>query len=213
MASHAAMTSQSVLEDLGAQSPSIAKGGERDRERSIVQIFSQEVYGRAEVRCSLSRAISRAGRREEVIMLAKVATSHSQPLNQMAFDLDHNQFICPMRYRSACRSSSAFPEHGLKVVGKQSSSLKTTKSADDRVWCVAARDACLAASFNSRRPAPRLLLAGIDRNKGYEQVFELYLRKHISYAACKVGTIARFIAFRHKLFSKTILQYLSGKSG
>ena len=149
MASHAAMTSQSVLEDLGAQSPSIAKGGERDRDRSIVQIFSQEVYGRAEVRCSLSRAISRAGRREEVIMLAKVATSHSQPLNQMAFDLDHNQFICPMRYRSACRSSSAFPEHGLKVVGKQSSSLKTTKSADDRVCGVWRRPSIRAGQLRA----------------------------------------------------------------
>lgn len=49
--------------------------------------------------------------------------------------------------------------------------------ADDRVWCVAARDACLAASLNLRRPAPHLLLAGIDRKTSYEHVFELYLEQ------------------------------------
>jgi hypothetical protein len=33
------MTTQSVVEDLGAQSPSIAKGGERDRDHLIAQLF------------------------------------------------------------------------------------------------------------------------------------------------------------------------------
>lgn len=39
------MTSQSVREDLGAQSPSIAKGGERGRDGSIVQFFTWKFAG------------------------------------------------------------------------------------------------------------------------------------------------------------------------
>jgi hypothetical protein len=54
-----------------------------------------------DVRVQLSRAIFRAGRREEV-MLAKMTTSNSQSLDGMAVNLDHQFLICPTRYRSAC---------------------------------------------------------------------------------------------------------------
>ena len=79
---------------------------------------------------SLSRAIFRAGRREEV-MLAKMSTSDSRLLGVMAVNLDHQYLIFPTRYRSAYRSREKFLERGLKVVDRQPSR-KTTENADDR---------------------------------------------------------------------------------
>jgi len=91
------MTSQSVREDLGAQSPSIAKGGERDRDRSIVQFFTRKFTGMLDARVQISRTIFRTVHREET---AKMTTSNSQPLDRMAVNLDQQYSIYPTRYRT-----------------------------------------------------------------------------------------------------------------
>lgn len=99
------------------------------------------------------------------------------------------------------------------MVNRQPSSLKATKSADDRVWCVAARGACSASHVLQFAPASSVLT--IRGNKSEEELqacINYVFNKHISLTACECETMAHLTMSRD-MFFETIFQYLNDKCG